>query len=108
IHKATLQRWLARAEDADSDSAYRDLRDRVIRARANLQQDLLHSVLETVRGGALVKETTRTFPNGDVLTERQYAPPDGRLGLDLLSRLWPADYARRNALEVTGAGGGPL
>jgi hypothetical protein len=108
IHVSTLHRWIARADDPDSDSAYRELRNAVERARAKLQTDLLECVLETVRGGALIKETTRTFPNGDELTERQYAPPDGRLGLELLSRLWPRDFARRNALEVTGADGGPI
>lgn len=109
IGTTTLYRWLERANNPDEqDPRYREFRDRLERARAEAEVRVVATVLKGIVGGAVVRETRRTLPNGTVEEDRQVAPPDARTGLEFLSRAFPANWARRQALEVTGADGGPI
>lgn len=108
IGESTFHEWMAQARDESPRPEFLEFAERIERARAELQVNILDSVMEAVKGGFVTKKVTRYDRNGEPETEEQYAPPDGRLGLDLLSRIWPADYARRSAMEVSGPEGGPI
>lgn len=108
IGTTTLYRWLAEGEAADAPRDKREFREAVTRARAEAETSMVGIVHRAAAGGALLKESTRTLPDGSEVTERQYAPPDGRTALEFMSRAFPDRWPRRSAVEVTGAGGGPI
>lgn len=108
IGESTFHEWMAQARDESPRPEFLEFAEQIERARAELQVDILESVMETIKGGFVTKRTTRYSREGEPETEEQYAPPDGRLGLDLLSRIWPTDFARRSAMEVSGPEGGPI
>lgn len=108
VSTSSVYRWLEKAEEPGSRKEYREFRDALARARAEAEARVVATIMRGVTGGAVVKEVTRTLPNGAVETERQVAPPNPREGLEFLSRAFPDRWARRQALEVTGADGGPL
>lgn len=108
VSTSSVYRWLERAEEPGARREYREFRDALARARAEAEARVVATIMRGVTGGAVVKEVTRTLPNGAVETERQVAPPNPREGLEFLSRAFPDRWARRQALEVTGADGGPL
>jgi hypothetical protein len=104
----TVWRWMA---DADLPGAHWSkirFRDAVNLARAESEVRVIGHIQRVIMGGQVVREVTRTLPDGTVEVDRQYAPADGRVGLEFASRAYPERWARRSALEVTGAGGGPV
>jgi hypothetical protein len=56
------------------------------------------------QGGQLIRKFTH--PNG--LVEEQYAPIDWRAADTILKRTFPKEFAESQAMEVTGANGGPV
>ncbi|WP_431977626.1 hypothetical protein [Micromonospora haikouensis] len=108
IGESTFHEWMAQAREESPRPEFLEFAEQIERARAELQVDVLNSVMETIRGGFVTKRVTRTGRDGEPEHEEQFAPPDGRLGLDLLSRIWPQDFAKRSAMEVSGPEGGPI
>lgn len=108
VHPATVYRWLADADKKGAPAAKREFRDALSRARAEAEQRLVGSAVKDAAGGFVTKRVTRTLRDGTTETEETYAAPNGRVALEFLSRAFPDRWARRNAIEVTGAGGGPI
>ncbi|SDH70051.1 Helix-turn-helix domain of resolvase [Sinosporangium album] len=104
IGRRTIHRWLADGELDNADEAMRHFWRAVTHARAKGRAVLVDAAFEDVRGGFLVKEVER--PDGS--TERQWAPPNGMLALKMLERMDPEHWRPVKAVEVTGAGGGPV
>lgn len=122
IHTATLYRWIALAENDDTDAQpYREFRDELMRARG----------LAAARHVALINESaTRTLkkrvpavgPDGKVLYGRdgemvyeEVYEKDWRASAFLLERGFAREFGRRETVELSGAdavlpveaGGGP-
>ncbi|MEU3455661.1 hypothetical protein ABZ671_18970 [Micromonospora sp. NPDC006766] len=108
VHPATVYRWLQDADKPGSPRAKREFRDALSRARAEAEQRMVGAVIKDANGGYVTKRVTRVLRNGDKETEETIAGPNGRVALEFLSRAFPDRWARRSALEVTGAGGGPI
>jgi hypothetical protein len=119
IARRTLYQWLAlglQAQNAidrgeritPTARRYAQFAHTLSRVRARAEAGAVLTVTNAMRGGAVVRETTRRHRDGSEETERLYAPPDGRLALEYLARTAPARWGRRQAVEVSGPGGGPV
>lgn len=108
IGRSTLMRWLADADKPGAPLHLREFRDAVARARAEAEVRTVALIGRAMTGGYVLEETTRTTEAGASETTRRYAPPDGRLGLEYLSRVAPSRFGRRTAIEVSGPEGGPV
>jgi hypothetical protein len=109
IHEATLYRWLQEGEADDGAEAKREFREDLLRARAEVEVRVVAaSVMKSALGGYELERTTVTRPDGTVEERVKYAPADGRVGLDFLARRDPGRWARRNPVEISGPGGGPV
>lgn len=106
IGEATLHRWLA-----NDTPRYREFRESVARARADAQVNLLLTIQMHARGGQTrPKQVVVPKPKGEheVVTIQEVVDGDWRAAAWILERSWPQEYGRREAIEVTGAGGGPV
>lgn len=108
VNRATVFRWLKEADQPGAGRSLVEFRDAVQRARAESEIRVVGQIQRVIMGGQVLKEITRTMPDGATETEKTYAAPDGRVALEFMSRAYPDRWARRSALEVTGAGGGPV
>ncbi|WP_449064787.1 hypothetical protein [Planomonospora algeriensis] len=108
VGRSTVNRWLAEGEAEDAPAGYRELRDAVTRARAEAEAQMVSIVQLDARGGAVVREVTRRWPDGTVETDRQLTPPNGRLALEYLARTRPQEWRPVKAVEVSGPAGGPV
>lgn len=128
IHPATIYRWLERAEDADEllladqpidevQRVYCDFRDRYELARARAQKVAVETINRAMKGGQVISERPMVDlagealrdDNGEILYERSFTQPDGRLALSYLARTAPDMWGPSAAkVEVTGANGGPM
>jgi transposase-like protein len=110
VHEATLHRWLTAGEAEDATDALRAFREDVYRARDELEVRItVGSVVKSALGGYPIKRVTRVRPDGTREEEEQFAPADGRVGLEILARRFhDRGWSRRNPVEITGLGGGPI
>lgn len=108
VHPATVFRWLKEADDDDAPASKVRFREAVNRARAESEIRVVGQIQRVIMGGQVLREVTRTMPDGGTETERHYAPPDGRVALEFMSRAYPDRWARRSAIEVSGPDGGPI
>jgi hypothetical protein len=108
VHPATVRRWRAEAEADDAPQYLQEFRDAVARAQADARVRMVAAVMKDAAGGQVVRRVTRKLTDGTVETEEQYSAPNGRVALEYLSRADPERWARRQALEVSGPGGGPI
>jgi hypothetical protein len=92
----------------DRAEAYRQYRQRIMRARAAVAVVHVALIGKAARGGQLTRETTRRLRDGSVETERQWSPPEWKASAWLLSKSFPADLGDRRAVEVSGPDGGPV
>ncbi|MFI6499876.1 hypothetical protein [Nonomuraea typhae] len=105
IGRSTVHRWMAHAEEDDAPEEYREFREAVTRARARASVVVLVSAaFADATGGTLIREVVR--PDGT--QERSWTTPNGRVALELLARMHPADWRPVKAVEVTGHQGGPV
>ncbi len=91
--------------------SYLQFSQALTRARGAVEEQVVASILETIRGGFVTKRVTRTLRDGTQEDQEAYAPPDGKLGLAYLERTRQGSYARQQETvraEVTGPEGGPL
>jgi hypothetical protein len=129
IGRTTLYRWIDEANAADwaaehdqpirPDAArYRSFRDRLAAARARAEMSAVHVVTNAMKGGALISERPVIGPdgkvarddNGDILMERTWSAPDGRLALSYLGKSRPDVWGQQGAqrIELVGADGGAV
>lgn len=138
IGHSTLFQWLAIAEAARAEidawqeehegglppdvdhSALRlvDFADRLARARARGEAATVKSVVKAIDGGYLISEepalTADGMPvyneDGELAMKRRWAEPDGKLGLEFLSRSHPDRWGKQGAVqvEISGPGGSPV
>lgn len=112
VGRATVFRWIQEANEGHPDPSRAIFRDAVIEARAKAESTMVSLVFRAAMGGVITKEVTRTLPNGTVESETSYSSPDGRVGLEFLSRAFPDRWKKQNTLtsqvEVSGPGGGPV
>lgn len=108
VHPATVRRWRAEAEQDDAPAHLREFRDAVARAQADARVRMVAAIMKDAVGGQVVRRVTRQLADGTVETEESFSPPNGRVALEYLSRADPERWARRQALEVSGPGGGPI
>lgn len=109
VDESTLYRWLREAEQEDAPDWKFQFHHDLYRARAEVEVRIVAaSVMKSAIGGYEVERTTITKPDGTVEERVKYAPADGRVGLDFLARRDPARWARRNPVEISGPGGGPV
>lgn len=108
VAPGTVFRWLKEADEPGAHRAKVEFREAVNHARAESEMRVIGQIQRVIMGGQVLRETTRKLPDGTTETERSYAPPDGRVALEFAARAFPDRWARRAALEVTGADGGPI
>jgi transposase-like protein len=129
IGTSTLYRWLDQALEADEHTAegheltdaqrvYVEFRDALALARAHAEMRAVAVIERSMEGGFVISERplqnsdgdVQYGPDGQVLYERTYTQPDGRLALNYLARSSPSVWGQNptQRLEITGAGVGAL
>lgn len=131
IHRTTYYQWLSKGQDAldeaestgqpipDAQRVYVDFLDKVGRARARAETKAIDVVQRSMVGGFVLSEKPLQDVNGDpvydsntgeVLYERTYSQPDGRLAMEYLARARPQEWGRNQAtkVEMSGPEGGPV
>lgn len=129
IGERTLYNWLDRAniveeaieagEHVDPSAlAYLQFRQELADARAQAEMRAVQVVHRQMAGGYLISEKAQQDANGDpirdndgeILMERTWSQPDGRLALSYLARSRPQSWGQNASqrVELTGAGGGPV
>jgi hypothetical protein len=83
IHKAQYYRWLKLADDPTADKRYATFRDATTRARAQSESQMIDVVMRS-------------------------APGDWRAAAWYLEHSHAERYGKREKVELTGAGGGPI
>ncbi len=134
-HKSSLFHWLSDAETIRQEitadvaagrapradhSALRlvDFSDRLALARAKAETKVVATVGRVIEGGHLISRkpalTGDGMPiydeDGALVYEEVYAQPDGKLGLEFLSRSFPDRWGRLGPqqVEISGPGGAPI
>lgn len=129
VSKSAVYNWLTWGEDAaaaalrgdtitDDQARLVEFMERVAHARALAEQDAVQVVRKVMEGGYVIEEEpildssggVAYGPDGEPLMRRKFAPADGKVALEFLRRSAPERWAPRDqvALEVSGAGGGPI
>jgi hypothetical protein len=104
VGRSTVHRWMALGEEEGAVPEYREFREALTRARARASVDLVSAAFADAVGGTLVREVIR--PDGT--RERAWTPPNGRVALELLARMYPEEWRPVKAVEVSGHQGGPI
>jgi hypothetical protein len=129
IGTTTLYRWLEHADDADdleangqpltdAQQGYREFRDALRLARASAEMRAVSVIERAMEGGLVISERPLQNaegealygPDGEVLYERTFTQPDGRLALNYLARSSPSAWGQNapQRVELTGPGGGAV
>ncbi len=104
IGRSTLHRWLQEGEAEDAPDELRDFWDRFTRAGATMFGELISAAFQDAIGGVETERGTR--PDGTEIVK--VTPPNGKIALELLSRLSPDDWRPVKAIEVSGPNQGPV
>ncbi|GAA4209573.1 hypothetical protein GCM10022252_76290 [Streptosporangium oxazolinicum] len=97
IAESTVHHWRNLGLADNAPDLYADFAAGVIRARAKARDILVAAAFADAVGGVEIKRTIR--PDGS--EEVQTTPPNGRVALELLSRMHPVDWVQRKAIEVS-------
>jgi transposase len=92
--------------------------DRLARARAKAEVKVVASIGKAIHGGVLLERkpalTGDGLPiydeEGNLTYEEKWSQPDGKLGLEFLSRARPNEWAKAGPtqVEISGPGGAPI
>lgn len=127
IGVSTMYRWLEQADDAeaqtedpnapdltDAQRVYLEFRDGLRLARAHAEMRAVSVIERAMDGGFVVSERpiqdsngdVQYGPDGEVLYERTFTQPDGRLALNYLARSSPSMWGQNptHKVEIHGAG----
>jgi transposase-like protein len=130
VPPGTLWQWLKQGEEAHEAlvrgeklagqaRVYAGFAEAVAQARSRAEVVAVDSIRRSIEGGMLVSEKPVVTKDGrlvrddggQILFERTYSLPDGKLALEYLSRTAPNRYGRTPSVErveVTGEGGGAI
>jgi transposase len=112
IYRGTVFRWIQEANEGHPDPSRANFRDALLQARAEAEATMVSLVVRAAMGGVVTKEVTRTLRDGTIESETTYSSPDGRVGLEYLSRAFPDRWRKQtltsSTIEHTGPGGGPV
>ncbi|WP_433542006.1 helix-turn-helix domain-containing protein (plasmid) [Streptosporangium sandarakinum] len=104
VSDRTVHRWMEQGEADDATDEIRQFRQALTQARATARDILINAAFQDAIGGVEIKRETR--PDG---TEGvQTTPPNGRIALELLARMFPEEWRPVKAVEVSGPNGGPV
>lgn len=104
VHEATIHRWRQQGEADDAEPPFREFREALTRARAHARDLLINAAFKDAIGGVEIESGTR----GDGGEYTKVTPPNGRIALELLARMFPRDWRPVKAVEVSGPEGGPV
>jgi hypothetical protein len=90
---------------AAQEARYARFAQQVALMRAEAEVRVVKFIHKDIEGGH-VKEKRKDPETNEIVTV--YAGPNGRLGLEWLSRVHARRYGRRQTVELTGEGGGPV
>lgn len=112
VHKGTVFRWIQEANEGHPDPSRTEFRDALMQARAEAEANMVALVFRAAMGGVVIKEVTRTLRDGTQESETVYSAPDGRVGLEYLSRAFPDRWRKQTSttsqVELSGPDGGPI
>ena len=112
VHRGTVFRWIQEANEGHPDPNRAEFRDALMQARADAESTMVALVFRAAMGGVVIKEVTRTLRDGTQESETVYSAPDGRVGLEYLSRAFPDRWKKQtnttSQIELSGPGGGPV
>jgi transposase-like protein len=114
VHRTTVFRWLREAEEGHPDPNRQKFRFAIIEARAEAEATMVALVRRAAMGGVVIRETTRVHPDGTEEHDVAYSAPDGRIGLEYLSRAFPDRWRKQTLtynqtdMQVSGPDGGPI
>ncbi|GAA2410850.1 MULTISPECIES: hypothetical protein [Nonomuraea] len=103
VNRATLHDWLAQGEADDAPELFSDFSDRCTRARTKVIGELFNAAYQDAVGGVEIKRAVR--PDGT--EETQVTPPNGKVALELMSRMDP-EWRPVKAYEISGPEGRPV
>lgn len=122
IARSTVYGWTARGQAAadlrdqgkpipPAELPFLRFLDDLVRARARAEDKIRATIDLCIEGGFVIAETPVVAKDGSlcydedgrILMARKYAPPDGRLGLEVLARTSPDRWSRtaERPLELT-------
>jgi hypothetical protein len=106
VSRSALYDWLAQGEQDNAPELFADFADRCTRARTKVLGELFNAAYQDAIGGVEIKRAVR--PDGT--EEVQTTPPNGKIALELMSRMDPDEWRPVKAveLEVSGPDGGPV
>lgn len=125
IGVSTLYKWLEKGDEAeellqdgipitDAQRVYMEFRDALRLARAHAEMRAVGVIERAMEGGFVISERPiqdvngelKYGPDGQVLYERTYTQPDGRLALSYLGRSSPSVWGQNptHKLEITAPG----
>lgn len=110
IHPATMYRWLERGQRAGAphNDRYKVFADAFEQADAEFEVVHVGLMSRAARGGDVIEERTVTRKDGSTVRIVRRAAPDWRAGQALLRARRPQDWGDRQAIEISGPGGGPI
>jgi hypothetical protein len=116
IGTSTMYRWLEEADNAealqtdgkpltDAQRVYLEFRDGLRLARAHAEMRAVSVIERSMEGGFVISERpiqdsngdVKYGPDGEILWERTFTQPDGRLALNYLARSSPAMWGQQAA-----------
>lgn len=95
VAESTVHHWRSLGEADDAPPEFSEFSEGLTRARARARDILVAAAFADAVGGVEIKRAIR--PDGT--EEVQTTPPNGRVALDLLSRMHP-EWVPRKAIEV--------
>lgn len=103
IGERTIYDWRKAGEAGDATPELAEFAQALTQARAKSRDILISAAFSAAVGGVEVKRSSQKG-----MEEVQTTPPDGRIALELLARMFRDEWAPVKAVEITGRAGGPV
>lgn len=104
VGERTIHEWRARGEADDAPELFAQFAQALTQARATSRDLLINAAFKDAIGGVEIEQGTR----GDGTEYTKVTPPNGRIALELLARMFPREWRPVKAVEVSGPEGGPV
>jgi hypothetical protein len=96
IDLTTFERWMKRRGEE-----YANFAEGVVRAEEEAELSLVATAQRCALGGAVLTRETVTRPDGTRIVHETFAPPDGRLAVEILARRFPREWGRLDRIELS-------